>query len=219
MFFNFGVTAGELGRCAFPYPGYVNHYFPCGRVNSQWGFLGGCEPYEFECLFAWSLCPCYGRIRKDSRWRSVSLCIFQHIFQPLSIFPLPIFFLSSSLSLTLGHNELCSLGVIGSQMCCRRCQCNGLVCDGNTQKLTHRGHCQLIKTVTMHKCLCCPIPLSSLLPTTALFLCALSLPLSSPTLPRRHLLWNCTVPGLMSCEGTLSCVINKSPQICYWANE
>ena len=40
--FNFWCNK-ELGRCVFPYPGYVNHYFPCGRVNSQWGFLGCSE--------------------------------------------------------------------------------------------------------------------------------------------------------------------------------
>lgn len=44
--FNFS-GAGSWDKCAFPYPGCVNHYFPCGRVNSQWDFLGFCEPHEF----------------------------------------------------------------------------------------------------------------------------------------------------------------------------
>lgn len=86
-----------------------------------------------------------------------------HISDPLSIFPLSLFpFFPSSFSLTLGPNELCSLVVICSQMCCRSCQRNGMVCDANAHKLTLRGHCQLIKIVTMHKCLCCSVQPSSL---------------------------------------------------------
>lgn len=32
----------ELGLCVLLYPGYVNHYFPYDRGNSQQGFLGFC---------------------------------------------------------------------------------------------------------------------------------------------------------------------------------
>ena len=55
----------------------------------------------------------------------------------LSIFPLYLFPFFSILSPTLGPNELCSLVVTGSQMCCCSCQCNGMVCDANTHMLIH----------------------------------------------------------------------------------
>lgn len=68
------------------------------------------------------------------------LSLTLHISDPLSIFPLYLFsFFSSSFSLTLGPNELCSLVVISSQMCCCSCQCNGMVCDAYTHIHT-RSH-------------------------------------------------------------------------------
>lgn len=102
--------------------------------------------------------PCVSAMGELAKTRGDARSYFTPPFQYFLFTSSHIF----SSCLTLGPNELCSLVVIGNQMCCHSCQCNGLVCDANTHKLTHRGHCQLIKTVTMHKCLCCPILLSSL---------------------------------------------------------
>ncbi len=144
------------------------------------------------------------------------LSLTLHSSDPLSIFPLYLFpFFSLSFSLTLRPNELCSLVVIGSQMCCRSCQCKGMVCEANTHKLT-QSHCQLIKTVTMHKCLCCyshlsyhQMPYSFML---LLFLpLFLSLSLPHVALQPTGISSEVAVSGLTFCAGTLRSVINSSP--------
>lgn len=85
----------------------------------------------------WSLCLCYGRISRLKVMFGLT-AYFRPPFQ-YSLSTSSRFFSSSSFSLTLGPNELCSLVVIGGQMCCRSCQCSGSACDANTHKLTHRG--------------------------------------------------------------------------------
>lgn len=70
------------------------------------------------------LCSALGELAKTQGDAFVSRSIFQtplfRVFPPL--FPSSL----QATSFTLGPNELRSLVVIGSQMCCWRCQCHGM---------------------------------------------------------------------------------------------
>lgn len=90
------------------------------------GFSGdSVSPMNFNAsVWCPGLCSALGELAKTQGDAFVSRSIFQiplfRVFPPL--FPSSL----QATSFTLGPNELRSLVVIGSQMCCWRCQCHGM---------------------------------------------------------------------------------------------
>lgn len=134
------------------------------------GFSGdSVSPMNFNaCVWYPSLGSAPGELAKTQGGAFVSRSIFQI---PLFLPFLPFF--PSSLqapSFTLGPNELRSLVVIGSQMCCRRCQCRA--CRAWRVMQTHAGshaggRCQRASRYANDAALCSAL-LSSPLSTTVL---------------------------------------------------